>query len=284
MKPQRQFEVIEPRATPAAVALPFVKWVGGKRSLLPSIKAHLPANFRHYHEPFVGGGAVFWAVGSKAKKAFLSDQNLELVTAYQVIKEDPTHLIARLREHAAAHDEKYYYEVRAAEPDSQVEVAARFIYLNKTCFNGLYRVNRKGKFNVPIGSYKNPNITQEENILACHKALRNASIRSGNFDTVSARKGDLVYFDPPYHPLNAVSFTEYTQANFHDANQTELRDFALRLHKAGVYVMLSNSRCDFIKELYANRIFRKHIVRAPRSVNSKADARGEVEEYLITNY
>ena len=288
MKPERLLKVVEQKsASPAGIALPFVKWVGGKRVLLPSIKSHLPAEFNDYHEPFLGGGALFWAIGSKAKNAFLSDKNLELVITYRVIKEDPTHLIARLKEHSEAHQENasdYYYEVRAAEPTEPVEVAARFIYLNKTCFNGLYRVNRRGKFNVPVGSYKNPNIIQEENILACHKALKNATIRIGNFDSITPKKGDFVYFDPPYHPLNDTSFTEYTQDNFHDANQTELRDLALKLHRQGVRVMLSNSHCDFIKKLYSGKVFRKHIVQAPRFVNSKADARGVVDEYLITNY
>lgn len=287
MKPQRLLNLVEPQVAPATVALPFIKWVGGKRALLPAIKSHLPSQFNDYHEPFLGGGAVFFAVGSKAKKAFLSDRNLELVVTYQVIKEDPTHLIERLRGHAEAHHENakdYYYQVRAAEPTEPVEVAARFIYLNKTCFNGLYRVNRRGRFNVPIGSYKNPNIIQEENILACHEVLKNATIRIGNFDSIAPKKGDFVYFDPPYHPLNGTSFTEYTQDNFHDANQTELRDFALRLHKQGVYVMLSNSHCDFIRDLYASKVFKRHVVRAPRFVNSKADARGAVDEYLITNY
>jgi DNA adenine methylase len=287
MKPQRLLKLVEPQTAPAAVALPFVKWVGGKRALLPSIKSHLPARFNDYHEPFLGGGAVFFAVGSKAKKAFLSDRNLDLVITYRVIIEEPTHLIERLRQHAEAHQENahdHYYEVRAAEPTEPVEVAARFIYLNKTCFNGLYRVNRRGQFNVPIGSYKNPNIVQEENILACHQALKNAVIKIGNFDSITPRKGDLVYFDPPYHPLNDTSFTAYTQDNFHDVNQIELRDFALRLHKQGVFVMLSNSHCDFIRDLYASKVFKKHIVQAPRSVNSKADARGAVDEYLITNY
>lgn len=286
MKPQRKlFTVVEPLVEAAQIALPFVKWVGGKRSLLPAIRKYAPIEFNNYHEGFVGGGAVFFAIGSKAKKAYLSDRNLDLVVTYQVIKEDPTHLLEKLKEHSAAHNETYYYAVRAATPTEPVEVAARFIYLNKTCFNGLYRVNKSGKFNVPIGSYKNPNIIQEENILACHLTLKNATIRIGDFGTiVKAKEGDFCYLDPPYHPLNDLSFTEYTHDSFTEQDQVRLRDFALKLHKAGVYVMLSNSKTRFIEGLYSSKIFKRHTVQAPRTVNCKADARGAVDEILITNY
>ncbi len=141
MKPERKlFSIVESETKPSPVALPFVKWVGGKRSLITAIKDHLPAEFNNYHEPFAGGGAVYFGVGSHANKAFLSDKNIELVITYKVIKDDPTHLIARLKQHAEAHNEEYYYSMRAAEQTDPVEVAARFIYLNKTCFNGLYRV------------------------------------------------------------------------------------------------------------------------------------------------
>jgi DNA adenine methylase len=286
MKPQRKlFSLVEPTAEPAAVATPFVKWVGGKRVLLPAIRKYAPDEFNNYHEGFVGGGAVFFAIGSKAKKAHLSDRNFDLVICYQVIKEDPTHLIARLKEHADAHDQDYYYEVRASEPKDPVEVAARFIYLNKTCFNGLYRVNKSGKFNVPIGSYKNPNIIQEENVLACHAALKNATIRVGDFATmVKPKEGDFCYFDPPYDPTTDASFTEYTHDSFTEHDQVRLRDFILKLHKAGTYIMLSNSKTKFIESLYSSKIFKKYTVRAPRTVNCKADARGAVDEILITNY
>lgn len=289
MKPERKlFSLVEPTTEPAAVATPFVKWVGGKRALLPAIRKFAPLEFNNYHEGFVGGGAVFFALGSRAKKAYLSDRNLDLVVTYQVIKEDPTHLIARLKQHAAEHHQRgsdYYYEVRAFEPTDPVEVAARFIYLNKTCFNGLYRVNKLGKFNVPVGSYKSPNIVQEENILACHQVLKNATIRVGDFGTiVKAKEGDFCYFDPPYHPLSDMSFTEYTHDSFTEHDQVRLRDFVLKLHKAGVHVMLSNSKTKFIEGLYNSKIFKRHTVQAPRTVNCKADARGAVDEILITNY
>ncbi|HEX8072720.1 MAG TPA: DNA adenine methylase [Pyrinomonadaceae bacterium] len=268
------------------VAQPFVKWVGGKRSLMNSIRQYLPAGFDNYYECFVGGGAVFFALVEQITKAYLSDNNLDLVITYQEIKQDPTRLIARLKELAAGHSEEQYYRVRDEEPADEVEVAARFVYLNKTCFNGLWRVNKSGKFNVPMGDYKNPNIVNEENLLACHKALQKATITFHDYRKVDPRPqaGDFVYLDSPYHPTADDSFTAYTRENFTEQNQVELRDFALELHQAGVRVMLSNSKTRFIEDLYSDRAFHLHIVQAPRTVNCKPNARGAVDEYLITNY
>jgi DNA adenine methylase len=267
-------------------AQPFVKWVGGKRSLMNSIKAHLPAEFNNYYELFVGGGAVFYALGDRITQAYLSDNNLDLVITYEMIKDDPTRLIARLKELAAGHSEEQYYRVRAGEHTDPVEVAARFIYLNKTCFNGLYRVNKSGKFNVPIGDYKNPGIVNEENLMACHKALQKAVITYHDYKEIEPRPqaGDFVYLDSPYHPTADDSFTAYTKENFTEQNQSELRDFALELHRANVYVMLSNSKTKLIEDLYRDDAFRLHTVQAPRTINCKPNARGAVDEYLITNY
>lgn len=276
----------EPEKSSEAVAQPFVKWVGGKRSLMNSIKAHLPPTFNNYYELFVGGGAAFFALIDKITQAYLSDNNLDLVITYQVIKADPTHLIARLKELATGHSEEQFYQVRAEEPTDPVEVAARFIYLNKTCFNGLFRVNKSGKFNVPIGNYKSPNIVAEENIMACHQALQKAIITYHDYSEIEPRpqRGDFVYLDSPYHPTADDSFTAYTKENFTEQNQSELRDFALELHKAGVYVMLSNSKTKLIADLYSDAAFHLHTVQAPRTVNCKPNARGAVDEYLITNY
>jgi DNA adenine methylase len=268
------------------VAQPFVKWVGGKRSLLSSIKPLLPARFKNYYEGFVGGGALFFAVGTQARHCYLSDNNLDLIITYQVIKADPARLIDRLKLYAASHSKDEFYRVRAAECIGPVEVAARFIYLNRTCFNGLYRVNKSGTFNVPLGDYKNPNIVQEENILACHKLLQNTTITYHEYDRIDPmpRAGDFVYLDPPYHPTTDDSFTAYTKENFTEQDQSNLRDFALKLHKAGAYVMLSNSKTKFIADLYSDKAFRLHTVQAPRMVNCKPNQRGVVDEFIITNY
>jgi DNA adenine methylase len=269
-------------------AQPFLKWAGGKRSLLNAMRPLLPEQLNTYYELFVGGGALFFALGERITKAYLSDNNLDLIITYQVIKEDPTHLIARLKELADGHSKEQYYRVRDKEPDKgdKLAVAARLIYLNKTCFNGLFRVNKAGKFNVPIGDYKNPNIVGEENLLACHKALQKATITFHPYDKVEhkPKKGDFCYLDPPYHPTAGDSFTAYTKHSFTEQDQINLRDYALKLHKAGVKVMLSNSKTEFIERLYRGKGFHLHPVKAPRTVNCKPGGRGAVEEYLITNY
>lgn len=269
------------------IAQPFVKWAGGKRSLMNSIKRHLPEEFNNYYEIFVGGGAVFFALIDRITCAYLSDNNLHLVVTYREIQKDPTRLIARLKELTATHSPEQYEAMRAAEPTDGVEMAARFIYLNKTCFNGLWRVNKAGKFNVPMGDYKNPNIVNEENLLACHRALRKATITYHDYRQIKPRPqaGDFVYCDSPYHPTTDDSFTAYTKENFTEQNQVELRDFTLELHRAGVKVMLSNSKTKLVESLYGDKkVFHLYIVQAPRTVNCKPTARGAVDEYLITNY
>jgi len=262
----------------------FVKWVGGKRSLLDEIISRFPEEFNTYYEPFVGGGAVYFAIANKIKKAVLADSNLQLVLAYKVIQSDPEKLILKLKQHAKRHSKEYYYKVRSKEDDDAINTVARFLYLNKTCYNGLYRVNKSGKFNAPMGKYKNPNIIQEDNILTCHSVLKNASIRVGDFSKLKPKKDDFVYFDPPYHPTDNVSFTQYTEQNFTEKDQVRLRDFIVELHRRGVKIMLSNSKTKFIEDLYKTPYLIKHIVKAPRFVNCKSDQRGKVEELLITNY
>lgn len=263
---------------------PFVKWVGGKRSLLAEIHKYLPQKFNNYFEPLAGGGALFFSLYKRSQRSTLVDTNLELVITYRAIQKDPEKLIEKLKEHASKHSEEYYYETRKREPKNPIDIAARFLYLNKTCFNGLYRVNQSGKFNAPIGDYTNPNIIQEDNIFACHAALKHTSILLGDFTVIKPEKGDFVYFDPPYHPTSEDSFTAYTKENFTEKDQVRLRDSIVQLHKQGVFIMLSNSKTKLIEDIYRAKYFKKHIVRAPRFVNCKPEDRGKVEEYLITNY
>jgi DNA adenine methylase len=264
-------------------ATPFVKWVGGKRSIMAELLARIPNKFNDYYEPFVGGGAVFFEIHKLAKNCYLSDINLDLVITYNVIKKDPQKLIKQLKIHAQSHNEEYYYHIRSQHVlPSPVEIAARFLYLNKTCFNGLFRVNKKGEFNVPIGKYKNPNIVQEDNILACHDLLQNTKIEYREFDSFIPKKGDFVYLDPPYHPTDEHSFTSYTKLDFTEKDQIRLRDFCNLLNKNGVHFMLSNSDAKFIKDIYKE--YNIQMVSAPRYVNCKPTKRNAVQEVLITNY
>lgn len=267
-------------------ASPFVKWVGGKRNIIDELVARLPTDFNAYYEPFVGGGALFFEIHNKLKKAYLSDTNFELVLAYNVIKKDPQPLIELLKRHTINHNDNYFYKIRDQfNLQDPVEIAARFIYLNKTCYNGLYRVNKLGRFNVPVGKYHNPGIVQESNLIACSKALGIARIELKEFDAITPIKDDFVYFDPPYHPTDETSFfTSYTKLNFTEQDQVRLRDCTLKLHKAGVKIMLSNSNTKFIRDIYSNKAFNVGIVHAPRFVNCKPNKRNAVEEVLITNY
>lgn len=264
-------------------AAPFVKWVGGKRSLLPQLTARLPQRFNAYHEPFVGGGAVFFAL--QPQVAVLADDNAELVNAYTVVRDEPERLIRHLRTHRA--EEDYYYELRAKDPTTleAVERASRLIYLNRTCFNGLYRVNSRGGFNVPFGRYKNPQICNEVGLRAASAALRGADLRNDSYEHVleTARRGDFVYFDPPYHPVSATAnFTSYTAGAFSERDQRRLAEVYRTLADRGCKVMLSNSDTPLIHELYAG--FHVDIVAAPRLVNRDASKRGPVNEVLVRNY
>ncbi len=266
-------------------ALPFVKWVGGKRSIISELVGRLPKTFNNYYEPFVGGGALFFEIADKLKSAYLSDTNIDLVITYNVIKKDLPKLIELIKIHAQNHNESYYYRIRDKHSiQDPIEIAARLIYLNKTCYNGLYRVNKKGEFNVPIGSYTNPTILQEKNLSACNKALQSVKIEYQEFDHIKPIKGDFVYFDPPYHPTSETSFTTYSKLDFTEKDHIRLAEFFLKLHKIGVKLMLSNSNTKFIKELYKNNAFKVEIVHAPRFVNCKPKGRKDVQELLITNY
>lgn len=282
VNPRAPEEEAPPRPGEAA---PFVKWAGGKRSIIGALVSRLPSTFNGYWEPFVGGGALFFGLHGGFTAAVLSDSNLDLTIAYNAVKRDPLALIAKLETHAKRHNETYFYKVRAQHGlQDPIEVAARFIYLNKTGYNGLYRVNKKGEFNVPMGSYVKPEIVQRENILLCSAALENVQVEYREFDTISPAPGDFVYCDPPYHPVNGTSFTKYTKLEFGDKEQERLRDFALQLHKQGVKVMLSNSDTPLIRHLYSGHTWHLATVQAPRNINNKPEGRGPVPELIITNY
>ena len=272
---------------------PFVKWVGGKRQLLKQFRElglYPPEAFNPitntYHEPFVGGGAVFFDL--LPKNAKLSDLNSELAIAYNVIKNNVDELIESLQKHI--YNKEYYLKVRAEKVEdlSEIEVASRFIFLNHTGFNGLYRVNKSGQFNVPFGRYSNPIICDEDNLRRVSDALRDTIITHQDYKNVlkTAQGGDFIYFDPPYYPISATSsFTSYTAEGFLEKEQAELRDTFVKLHEKGCFVMLSNSDTPFINKLYSglNGITINKIT-AGRAINSKGTGRGKITEVLITNY
>jgi len=264
-----------------------VKWAGGKRNIINELRDRLPKRFNAYYEPFLGGGAFFFEICTHfLDNAFLSDINLELILAFNVIKRDPEPLISLLEDHALKHSNDYYYRIREQHDlQDPVKIAARFIYLNKICYNGLYRVNKKGYFNVPVGRYTNPTIFRRDNLVACSKALENVCIEFRAFDTVKPQTGDFVYCDPPYYPLDKTSrFTNYTGANFNEEDQLRLRNFAHTLHQSGVFVMLSNSDTEFIRDLYAASPFSINMVESPRYINCKPGKRNPVNELIITTY
>ena len=276
---------------------PFVKWVGGKCQLLEQFRLmnlYPPEKFNpktgRYFEPFVGGGAVFFDL--LPKRAFLSDLNNELVVTYNVIKDDVESLIKSLKKHQ--NNKEYFLKIRAKNVDKlkEVEIASRFIYLNRTCFNGLYRVNSRGGFNVPFAGNKNPLICDEINLRKISKALKYVEIKKQDYKEVlkKAKKGDFVYFDPPYYPINKTSsFTSYTKENFLEKEQIELRDTFVKLTKRGCFVMLSNSDTPFINEIYLKKKIKGKLIRvnkvyAGRMINSDASKRGKITEVLVTNY
>ncbi|MFC1685597.1 DNA adenine methylase [Nanoarchaeota archaeon] len=266
----------------------LVKWVGGKKQLLEQFKPLFPKELNRYFEPFVGGGAIAFYIlkNFKPKEVILSDINEELINCLNIVKNNVEGLIKELKILKKNHNKEYYYLIRAKNLSklSKLQRASRFIYLNKTCFNGLYRVNSKGGFNVPIGSYKNPKICGEEDLREISELLRNAKIEVKQFYEISkeAKKGDFVYFDPPYHPLNKTSFTTYTKDKFLEKEQELLAETFKRLNENGVKVMLSNSDTEFIKDLY--RDFKINFVDATRMINSDASKRGKIKEVVITNY
>lgn len=267
---------------------PFLKWAGGKRQLLPELVSRLPEDFNCYHEPFIGGGALFLTV--QPKLGTISDINGELINCYQVVRDHPRELVEELTRYEIS--EEFFYQIRAADRDpefanwSPLQRAARLIYLNKNCFNGLYRVNSKGLFNVPYGRYENPKLADLDNLLACSHILQGVEILRSSYLDVERRcsAGDFVYFDPPYAPINATSnFTSYSNDGFTHQNQVELAELCRRLHRNGVRFMLSNSDVPEIRKLYEPH-FRVEAVLAGRAVNSVGYKRGKVSEVLVRNY
>ena len=266
---------------------PIIKWVGGKRQLISAIRSNLPPSFNNYFEPFVGGGALFFSL--KRPNAHINDSNLELINVYGVVKDNPRALINSLSKHK--NTPEHYYEVRSLDRKNKlqkitrVQRASRFIYLNKTGFNGLYRVNKDGQNNVPYGRYKNPKIVDGENILECSKLLQKTTITHGDFEEIKGevKKGDFVYCDPPYVPLSKTSnFTSYTSTGFGLKEQYRLKEFCDYIDSIGAYFMLSNS---FTKEM--NTLYKGYEIKtlsAIRSINCKGDGRGKIKELLVTNY
>lgn len=273
------------------LVVPFLKWVGGKRKLIPEIKKMLPGGLSKYtyYEPFVGGGALLFDL--QPTQAVINDSNEELINVYTVIRDHPKELIDELKKHK--NTPEYFYEIRSIDRKpifnniSNIERASRIIYLNKTCYNGLYRVNNSGKFNSPFGKYKNPNIINESVIKAVSNYLNNAQVEILNVDYEvplrNVSKNAFVYLDPPYHPISKSSnFTGYVRGGWGEKDQLRLRDICNNLNKKGVKFLLSNSSSDFIKEIYDE--YNIHTVRASRSINSDSSKRGKVDELLIRNY
>ena len=263
---------------------PFLKWAGGKTRSISQYQDHFPQDYHTYYEPFLGGGAVFFYL--QPSKAVLTDINADLILTYRCVRDNLEDLISLLQKHKQRHNLEYYYNVRNDHCGTDLEKAARFIYLNKTCFNGLYRVNSQGKFNVPVGKYKNPGICQEEVLKVASVALKKVEIKQANFEEVlnyATDTNDFVYFDPPYYPLNHTSnFTAYSNVCFDENQQIKLRNIFIKLVDKGVKVMLSNSDCPFIRDLYSG--FNIHTISAARSINSNGQKRGKINELLVTSY
>ena len=279
-----------PASTPTE---PFVKWVGGKRKLLPQLEPLMPpaVERRRHVEPFVGGGAFFFA--RAPHDALLCDVNPALVGTYEAVRDDVGAVITALGALARRHGKERYYAIRerynaartGERPVSQSSMAAMFIYLNKTCFNGLHRVNRKGEFNVPMGRYTNPRILDTDRLRMASASLQSAQIRCEGFEGLlrTARPGDFVYLDPPYEPVSrTASFTGYAKGGFSQDDQRRLRDVYAALDRRGCKLMLSNSDVPFIRELYAE--WRIDVVQAGRAVNSNGAGRGKVDEVVVRNY
>jgi len=268
-------------------ASPFVKWAGGKRRLMAQYERFIPKTYRCYHEPFVGGGAFFFHL--QPSLAVLSDINRRLIDTYQAIRDDLECVLERLAYHRQKHNKEYFYECREQFNKGDLllktDRAALMIYLNKTCFNGLYRENQKGYFNVPMGKYKSPSIFDPLNLAKVSGILQNVEIRLAGYQQVLERavSGDFVYFDPPYAPLSATSnFTQYNKSGFGKEEQERLADIFGQLVRRGCYVMLSNSNSEHIRDLYSQ--WRIEEVSTARSINSKAKRRGKIKELLVMGY
>lgn len=268
---------------------PFLKWAGGKSQLLKEIVPLIPAHFENYFEPFLGGAALLFHLldHRPSLKAYISDSNNELINCYLNVQSSVEEVIEGLKKHR--NDKHYFYKIRSQDTKRLMpaERAARLIYLNKTCFNGLYRVNRSGQFNVPFGKYKNPRIVDEEKLRSVSKILRRGRIDISCLDfepaLKRARAGDFVYLDPPYQPLSSTSkFTSYTKSNFDEAAQIRLAAVFQNLDARGVFVLLSNSNSEFVRKLYSD--YKSQEVLAARAINCNGNGRGRIGELLIRNF
>ncbi|MFB5630732.1 MAG: DNA adenine methylase [Nitrosopumilaceae archaeon] len=273
---------------------PFVKWAGGKRQLIPQIEKQLPEKFSSYFEPFLGGGALLFHLLSKNKnlKGYVSDLNSDLILSYITIRDNLESLLKSLQKHSDNYfssSKSYYYSVRESNPKSQIEKVSRLLFLNRTCFNGLYRVNSKGKFNVPLGRYSHPNIIQEENLTSVNHFLNKSKImiKCQDFSSTveKAKKGDFVYFDPPYQPISkTANFTSYTNGNFGINDLKRLAKVSNELAKKGVNVLLSNSSSKQVRDLFSDNRWEIIRIEANRAINSASDKRTGHFELLIKNY
>ncbi len=276
-------------------ARPFVKWAGGKTQLLNALLEKIPHSMNTYYEPFVGGGAVFFSLISnpefKVKKAVLNDFNCELIETYRIVRDELDTLIEYLSpiatQYLAGNPEQrkeFFYEIRADIPSTNIEKAARLLFLNKTCFNGLYRVNQKGEFNVPHGRYKNPKILDVELLTLASHALQDIELICGDFEDSykKAKNGDFVYFDPPFFPLSSTSnFTSYTKGSFGKEEHLRLKWSIDQLRDKGVSIMLSNSPHEWIVGLYEGSKYTINRTPARRSINSKGEQRGVIDELIV---
>lgn len=274
------------------LAQPFLKWAGGKRQLLPIIKQYIPKKPTYYYEPFVGAGAVFFSL--QFSKSTISDTNSELINCYQVIRDNPDELLELCEKHKSRNSKHYYYDLRRQDRSpgfknwSSTERAARILYLNKTCFNGLFRVNSQGQFNVPYGDYKNPIIADPTVIKAVSQFLnkKKVNIQQGDFANVvaDAKKGAFIYFDPPYQPISDTSsFTGYGIYGFRESEQERLKKVCDQLVDRGCNILVSNSNAPLIYELYNDPRYEIFEVKASRSINSVGAKRGKIKELLIHN-
>ena len=272
---------------------PFVKWAGGKRQLIPILDKYFPKNHGTYFEPFLGGGAVLFHLLSKNpnQRCSVSDLNSDLVLAYVTVRDRVDELISSLKKHSKnyfANTSSYYYKIRENEPKGQIEKTSRLVFLNRTCFNGLYRVNSKGKFNVPLGRYSNPNIVNEENLRAISRVLqpRKISIKCQDFSSVldEVKKGDFVYFDPPYQPVSkTANFTSYTNRDFNLDDLERLAELCHSLDSKGCQVVLSNSNTKEVKAMF-DKSWKIKEIEANRSINCDSKKRTGHSELVIKNF
>ena len=273
---------------------PFVKWAGGKRQLIPILNENLPKTFGTYFEPFLGGGALLFHMLTErtGQKCIISDLNSDLVLSYTTIRDRVESLITSLKNHERNYQKdskSYYYSIRESNPKNQIEKTSRLIFLNRTCFNGLYRVNSKGKFNVPLGKYTNPNIVNEDNLRSVSHILQSSkvNIQCRDFEAVlrDAKKGDLVYFDPPYQPVsNTANFTSYTNKDFTFDDLSRLAELCMTLDSKGCKVLLSNSNSKEVVDMFPTKHWIISKIQANRSINSNSKKRTGHFELLIKNY